>query len=533
RANTAGSMQALTGLWQIFVRNGSISDAEADSTLAGALKGFGKLSSKVELYDATSSGIQTLLAATKAPEGLSLQDRVIDLLAGDSNPRDTESHQLVIQDLIRFFEAQKLVPLDHIFDLTNHLEALAAGSAQVDTALVNRIATRLEEIHLPREGLSSAERTSLSFGYWPERHISNQRKLKLRADVRAAAGRPNDLRAIRGDLAGILRDTLVGFNYLHYAPPGAQVLRTNPLFVRGHDFLGTAGTNHTWETAEVFGTGWPSSAGGRLVGSLGGLPYALAEAEQNFMIPEKEQALIWSDLAPQMILNAKIPRWWNVTASQMHWLALHQRYGESAIAEAAILPDYRKRVLEQLARQATPARVKKVEDNLNAGDITTALEFVTPSELFVLASALLEEHPVDDVLAAEIRRLEAADPERVNHQAISRAFGSPKPTLATSYRPELLHMRTFPTLMGYSSRIMAESWESNLLYFATLADELHLRPSQLNIYVPEWTQKTVEAIFATHLEDWPAVLRSLRSVGDDVRADFRQRLPGTAQASLR
>ena len=34
---------------------------------------------------------------------------------------------------------------------------------------------------------------------------------------------------------------------------------------------------------------------------------------------------------------------------------------------------------------------------------------------------------------------------------------------------------------------------------------------------PEWTQQTVERIFATHLEDWPALLRSLRLVGDDVR----------------
>jgi hypothetical protein len=29
----------------------------------------------------------------------------------------------------------------------------------------------------------------------------------------------------------------------------------------------------------------------------------------------------------------------------------------------------------------------------------------------------------------------------------------------------------------------------------------------------------VEHIFASHLEDWPAVLRSLRLVGDDVRAE--------------
>jgi hypothetical protein len=71
--------------------------------------------------------------------------------------------------------------------------------------------------------------------------------------------------------------------------------------------------------------------------------------------------------------------------------------------------------------------------------------------------------------------------------------------------------------MGYSSRLMAESWESSILYYVALADELHLSPGRLNVAIPEWTRLTVEQIFATHLEDWPALLRSLRHVGEDAR----------------
>jgi hypothetical protein len=114
----------------------------------------------------------------------------------------------------------------------------------------------------------------------------------------------------------------------------------------------------------------------------------------------------------------------------------------------------------------------------------------------------------------------------VNYAAISRAFGTPKPTLANSYEPEMLNLRTFPTLMGYSSRMMAESWESNTLYWAALADELSVSPAQLNLRIPEWTQKLVERIFASHLEDWPAVLKSLRLVGDEVRARTRAAAAG-------
>ena len=135
---------------------------------------------------------------------------------------------------------------------------------------------------------------------------------------------------------------------------------------------------------------------------------------------------------------------------------------------------------------------------------------MTPSELFLLAREMVGRRSRDP---GRLRRRAAptwppGSPEEVNYAAISRAFGTPKPTLANSYQPELLNLRTFPTLMGYSSRIMAESWESNTLYWAALADELNLPPSQLNVRIPEWTRKLVEQIFASHLEDWPARARS-------------------------
>src|SRR6202012_3601702 len=137
------------------------------------------------------------------------------------------------------------------------------------------------------------EKNSLSYGYWTDRHVEAQRKLNLRAIIEKAANDPQKLKDLRGTLAPFLRDTLVGYNYIHYAPPAAQILHTNPLFVRSHDFIGIQGAEQTWKVTQVFGSGWPASAGGRLVGSLIALPYALAEAEQNFLIPSKEQALIW------------------------------------------------------------------------------------------------------------------------------------------------------------------------------------------------------------------------------------------------
>jgi hypothetical protein len=41
----------------------------------------------------------------------------------------------------------------------------------------------------------------------------------------------------------------------------------------------------------------------------------------------------------------------------------------------------------------------------------------------------------------------------------------------------------------------------------------------------------VEHIFASHLDDWPAVLKSLRLVGDDVRSKTRAALARDGKAS--
>jgi hypothetical protein len=458
------------------------------------------------------------------------QEHLLDLLAGASRPGD-DAHNQLVQEMLRVLDAQRIVSLSAILEFADHLDTVAKGG-RLNTALVNRIASRVADIQPPRAGLSGVERNALAFGYWTERHIEAQRRLNLRGAVEKAAGDEQKIREVRGLLTPLLRDTLVAYNYAHYAPPGAQVLYTNPVFVRGHDFLGVQGSHHTWRSTELFGTGWPANGGGRLLGSLSGLAYALAEAEQNFLVPSQTQALIWGDLVPQMILSAKIPRWWRVTPAQMHWVGLHMRYGRTLLAEAALDADLRAGVIRTLGRHAPPARRVEVEQFLASGEVREAVDRVTPAELYALAIEMADERKGSHPVSAEIQRLRNESRDEVSAAAISRAFGTPKPTLANSYRPELLGLRTFPTLMGYSSRIMAESWESNTLFWASLADELHLAPAQLNVRIPQWTQQVVERIFASHLEDWPAVLRSLRLVGDNIRTTMRQQANLEQQAAL-
>jgi hypothetical protein len=363
RQDAIGMFQGLTGLWQIFCRQGSIPADKADETLSAVAAAFGMPAGAVrnarDLFDAGRAGVNALLKGTgTSGTTSSMQDRMLALLAGGPRPDDSESRTELVQQEQRIFEAQKLLPIDLLFELADNLQGVAKGE-KLDARLATRLAARVADIDLPRNSMSGAEKNAMAFGYYVDRHVDDERKVNLRAIIDRAAKDPEKLRDIRGQLAPTLRDTLVGYNYLHYAPPGAQILITNPLFVRSHDFVGIVNTNRGWRTTEVYGTGWPSNAGGRLVGSLSGLPYALAEAEQNFLIPAQTQALIWGDLVPQMMLTARTSRFWAVTPVQMHWVGLHMRFAEELMADAALEPAQRETISRAVYRVANPSRASR------------------------------------------------------------------------------------------------------------------------------------------------------------------------------
>ncbi len=113
---------------------------------------------------------------------------------------------------------------------------------------------------------------------------------------------------------------MVGLNYAYYEPPGAQLLRINPLFVRSHDFSGDSvtGIEGLWRAPELFGEGSPAGGGAHLVGSLADLAYVLSDAEQDFISPENVQALIWKEVVPDLLSNSVLSRWWHVSRNELH-----------------------------------------------------------------------------------------------------------------------------------------------------------------------------------------------------------------------
>ena len=522
KADAIGSFQAALELWKILRRQDSIPATSENETFGKVVGAFRNTRQEIDVFNAGRASVDVLLEASNSPAMGTRQERLVELLVGKIRNSDGERFPSPAENFLRIFDAQHLVTVDALFTAADRLSKGNADAKSLKS--IGEQLARLQETQALRGSLSTEEKSSLAVGYWSERHIDQERRLSVDGLLKNS-----DKKDARAALAPLLRDSLVGLVYSYYAPVGAQLLMANSQVVRAHDFIGNEATPAEWHATEVAGTGWPESAGGRLTGSLISLPYAIAEAEQNFLSPTREQALIWADLVPQLIANVTINRWRNVTALELRWVSLHVERGRTLLAAAALDATVEPKVLASYRRFASPHAVEWLDQQLRSGEPRRAADQVPASVLFAMASDANLSNVSPDLESLEITSLEAQHSPELSREAIARAFGTPKPTLTHSYQPCLLNLRMFPALMGYSSRILAETWEANNLFYAALADERGVPVDRLDTYIPQWNRSTIENIFATHLEDWPALVRSLNTVSENVRQQASQRAANLTQ----
>jgi hypothetical protein len=534
RTDALGMLQANMGLWQILARQGQIPASALDGSWQRFLSAFAGVTNQAQLFDAGRSSFRELVRSASGKTDVS-RDEVIALLAGPatSSSEGEKIRQEMANRIRSVMDDQRLVSLDTIFALGDGLGEMAKGKSASEP--LASLAAELREFEMPKPLFTPRERTELAGGLYNSRHTYAEMRTDL-SKVIQSPGSSDELTAARGQLAPFLRDTLVGLNYAYYEPPGAQMLHHNPLFVRTHDFSGgdfsgelTLAGEQAWQTPRLFGRGWTASGGAHLVGSLADLPYVLAVVEQDFIVPKNVQSLIWEDLVPALMSSAVLPRWWRVTRNELHAVTLYQRAGEEILMAAAENEQLRQTVMTILTDRMLPQRAERVESDLRTHHAEQVLAEILPSETFYLAAEYRRKYPGEGKAggsaARELEDLSARFPAEVSWQRLSEDFGVPHPALTRSYARELLNVKPFPAFLGYSSRLLAESWDSNNLYWARLADEKGYAPEALNRLIPELTRRMVEATFASHLEDWPAVLRAMRETGEEFRQGKIAALP--------
>src|SRR6195256_663141 len=250
---------------------------------------------------------------------------------------------------------------------------------------------------MPQPIFKNSERDQWAAGIYNNHHTETQ----MRTDLTKVIKSPNSdqqLAEARGQLASALRDTLVGLNYAYYEPPGAQILHNNPLFVRSHDFteISVVGTEQFWQTPTLLGVGTPAGGGAYLMGSLTGLSYALASTEQDFIAPENVQALIWKELVPDLLVSATLPRWWTVSPTELHAVALYQRSGEELLTASVKDPQVRVKVVSILSDRMTPQRLERAEQALaREEDLAVMLPRMMPVDTFYLATEFRRRYPTE------------------------------------------------------------------------------------------------------------------------------------------
>ena len=522
RVNAMGSFQAEIGLWQIFARQGQIPRNAQNASWQDMLAPFNEVASSTQLFAAARSSLQSMLLAATGSSVLS-EDRVVDLLAGpgQSSAVGRRVHEQLAQRIRVVMNDQQLVPLDSLFGLYDGLEAMARGARLKDQML--QFAADLREFEMPRPIFTGNERASWSPVIYRSRHAELRVRTSL-TKVISAPATPAQLEAARARLAPFLRDTLVGLNYAYYEPPGAQVLENNPLFVRSQDFSAESvrGVKQIWGPPHAMGVGASAGGGAFLIGSLAGLPYALATVEEDFIAPAHVQALIWREAVPILLEDASVPRWWGVSRNELHAVALYQRAGEELMTASALNPELRSKVIGIFADCMTPHRLAGVTVALQHPESTAALiSHMRPTDTFYLAAEFRRRFPGQAAswgnACRELDGLARRAPRDTSAALLAKDFGVPHPVMTDSSEPTLLFTSIFPVSRGAANRLFGESWESTNLYWARLADEMGYSPAMLNLLIPVLTRRMVANIFGTSIDDWPALLRAMQETGSEFR----------------
>jgi hypothetical protein len=144
-----------------------------------------------------------------------------------------------------------------------------------------------------------------------------------------------------------------------------------------------------------------------------------------------------------------------------------------------------------------------------------------PADAFYLAVEFRKRYPGEAAKwgpsSQELDVLVGKDAADANPDRLAADFGVPHPVLVITNSCTLLNMKPMSAFGGNASRLLAESWESNNLYWARLADEMGYSPVMLNVLVPTLTRHMVSNIFASNIDDWPALLRAMEETGDEFR----------------
>lgn len=522
RANALGAFQAEVGLWQIFARQGQIPNDRLNASWMQTVQPYLNFKTSLQLFDAARASLQATMQAAGA-NGVFTEDRVIDLLGGPNqdDPESKRVHREIADRIRAVLEDQRLVSLDALFGLYDGLGEMGHGAAVGNSLLP--LAESLREFEMPRPIFTGTERSNWAPAVYTSRHTELQVRTDLTRILKSSPS-PAQIEAARGQLAPFLRDTLVGLNYAYYEPPGAEVLHNNPIFVRSHDFssISVQGDSQVWGPPSLVGVGATAGGGAYLLGSLAELPYALAGTEADFIVPRNVQALIWREVVPVLLVGSTMPRWWNVSKTEMRSAALYQQAGEELLTASERNAELRAKVTGILSERLSPARLESLKRALQGPqDASSQISQMLPTDDFYLAVEYRKRYPghgADSGPAGrELDDLCQQHPTDASPERISADFGAPHPAFNHGSSSSLLDVKAISTLVGSGGRIFAESWESNNLYWARLSTEMGYSPVEMNLLVPELTRNMVANIFASNIDDWAALLRAMQKTGNEFR----------------
>ena len=141
-----------------------------------------------------------------------------------------------------------------------------------------------------------------------------------------------------------------------------------------------------------------------------------------------------------------------------------------------------------LSDRVNPKRSEQIEQGLRAGRASETLTHMTPADTFYLTAEFQRRYPKKpgpgEPRPRNCRSSLSSTSGTGQLEALVARFWRAASQPGSNLWSRTAECRSSCLLPGYSSRFLAESWDSPNLYWARLADEAGQSPVTLNHLVP-------------------------------------------------
>jgi len=424
-----------------------------------------------------------------------------------------EAQAHAFQEVLALQKVPALAVLLEIYRSATDLSAAKGSPAELAARVIAAV-KRLPDVEIPEmpELRGSAKELLHSLRLTQIRKVCEDLQ-------KAASQKPPDgkklasvARQLMAALNPQVRLALTGIIYAYYLSPHDLLISDDPLFLRRHQFVGSASSfnvRSVWVDSSLQPAG---KTGSFFFGGFAGFA-ALGGAAS--MSTTRQIDTTVKPVGAAIIGTLHETNWSNIREPELHAAALKMRAGREWVVFAAVSPEMFSALSEETSGLLSPGRRAELLRAVSEHRWSTAWQVLTLSDLFFLGDAYLHRFDKDPVSSPVLAGLRSAVGKSRPEQ--ERWLGADSQALSVCSHPHLMRLAPYEYYETFVvPEMLAARTNEFKLYLAEFIDRRGLPAEVLGAVAEPLVIQLLRGLRLTVSADWRSVLAAFSEIDDRI-----------------